>query len=354
MSTGRVVVYEPNPLNPYGAEVARILVTATAGQVQLIVRRGAPPRIQDGVTVHPILEGGSDGAPLRSRALTRVLGPLRAAARAGREPLVVIWTRDLWDAAVFAARASIGLPVLVVDHNPVPGRRRGGAAGHGERVLRKRATVVVSHSEQLADLTRRGTRRPVVVAPHPAYTGMAGTTSAHAPRPSSRAQVAVIGGFRRDKGVEHLPTIAEQSGGGWDLLVLGPDRLSPQVTERLLQTDVRALYPRDLPLSDDDLVQGLQQAAVVLAPYSDVTESGSVILAITVGRPVLGLDSPGLRRLLEGRSRTQTPEALGRLVRDFLHTSWTTACVDGPALDRASIAGWREALRVVERRSRRR
>lgn len=347
----RVVVYEPNPVNPYGAEVARILERVTAGQVQLIVRRGTPSRVHDGVTMHPLLEGGAGEASFGGRALARVVGPVRAAVRAGRDPLVVIWSRDLWDAAVFAARAAVGLPVVVVDHNPVPGRRRGGAAGLGERLLRRRATAVISHSEQLADLTRRKTRRPVLVAPHPAYTGIVGSTSARLLPPSTRARVAIIGGFRLDKGVQHLPAIAKHSGGGWDLLVLGPDRLHADVTERLLRVDVRPVYPRDLPLGDDDLVQGLQQAVVVLAPYTDVTESGSVILAITVGSPVLGLDSPGLRRLVTDRSRAQNPESLGRLVREFLLRPWPTSSADGPELDRASIIGWRDALRAVTERT---
>ncbi|RAM36983.1 hypothetical protein DBZ45_12570 [Arthrobacter globiformis] len=51
-------------------------------------------------------------------------------------------------------------------------------------------------------------------------------------------------------------------------------------------------------LSDQQLIAEISRASVVVAPYSEVTTSGTAIMAATIGTPVIMFDSPPMSWLM--------------------------------------------------------
>lgn len=338
----KVFVYDPNHVNPYGVELASTIYAATGWDVVLYCSpdRGTPaPR---GVTIVPALAGRA--SPKRRKMLRRLLSPVRLSITAGKSDLVLVWTSDFWDACVFAVRATLGFRTFFIQHNPRSIRPRSGVGGTAERLLLRVARVCVHTSELAARVD--GAALPVAVAPHPAYditVGAVGGRHGDA-RPSGRPRVALVGSLRRDKGLSSLPDIASASGGGWDCIVIGPDRIPGVMTEALRALDVTVLHPFDTEPADTEVINELASCSVMLAPYTAVTESGSVILAHTVGVPVLALDSPAFEQSLSPASRADTPEGLGVVLRHFLAEPWLTYVQSSDNRQQAAVDGWRRIL----------
>lgn len=336
MASPVVVLYDPNGVNPYGLETARII--AEVGRRPILLRpsdspRSAPP----GVQVEPVLQPGGSG--LLRRSWFRLTGPLRALAIARRSPLVVVWTKGLWDALVMTCRARLIGSTWFVLHNPPQIRRRTGAGGIGERLLARSAVVCV-HSEAMAQTLGADAR--VRVISHPSYRW----TARRAPTPAARPmRVALVGSLRQDKGVADLRSIAEASGGGWDLVVAGPDRLPDEVCADLVSAGVQVTNSSGGTTMDEDQLNALvSSATVVLAPYRSVTESGSVLLAQTLGVAVLGYDCPSFRDKLTPGSIADGPAELGLLLRDFLTDPWPTFTRPLDDIDSHCENSWRSAL----------
>lgn len=343
----RVIIYDPNWINPYGLELSAV-IAASGHKVILWCtenRIQAPPDVE---LISRLVLGRGAALPILQVLLRRFVEPLVVATSAPRRlPLVIIWTRDPWDAFVFGVRAAFGGKTIFVYHNPGSVRARGGLSGLMERFILKSTTLCVVHSSRLA--TASGVpKKKIRVAAHPPYR----FTTRDAKRRELSTNdsklipvVAFLGALRRDKGVGDLVNIAKQINGPWTLRILGPDRL-PSTTEAILHMSgvtCEHVGPGAGP-SDEQLIDGLKSADVMIAPYRSVTESGSIHMALSLQVPVLAYNSPGVSHIVHERSMAPTPRALGDLLARYLRDPWPTYTVRATRLHEQCVEDWKRIL----------
>lgn len=340
-----VTIYDPNWMNPYGLELASVLA---GGQFEVCLwcttnRVEAPV----GVKLMRRLSYGKNASLLRliSRRLFEPLSVVKSVP--WRSPLILVWTRDPWDALVFGLRSALGGKTFFIYHNPKSIRNRGGLSGLMERFLLKVATACVVHSSRLALETGEANSRNICVAAHPPYkfttrrVKLGSFTGHNAPVPV----VAFLGALRPDKGLGDLLEIASEATGPWTLRILGPDRI-PEPTEVLLRTlGVTCEYVGSgCGPSDDQLVAGLRSADVMIAPYRSVTESGSIHMALSSGVSVLAYESPGVAHILNEKSMASTPKEFGALLGEYLEASWPTYRPEAMDIHEQCYKDWRDIL----------
>ena len=279
MAGTRVVVYDPDGVNPYGRELAAQL--AAAGHaVTAVVPADAgwrPP----GVRTLAVLPGNR-AAGKATQALRMLRGLLTVAVLAARPAQwVVAWTRPPYDTVPLALVARLRR-VHVVLHNPGPRDTL-----HPR--LRRAAATVVVHSPRLA----AGVPGAAVCA-HPLYTHWLRTYAA-TPPPHDTLRLLLLGAARPDKGEDVLPALVAA--------------LPAEVRERVeLVVCGKRAAPRGLGVRVDDrtspefvpdavLAATLLSCDALLAPYTGATQSGTAALAVTAGLPVVGYDSGAVAEL---------------------------------------------------------
>ena len=287
MTGARVIVYNPNFVNPYAYEVGSVL-SRLGFSVSVWSPVSESARSIPGVRVRRFLAAPRRGSGIFATAFRRFWGPLATALSAGRRGiLVVAWVKDPWDARIMKWRARLVGRTVAVYHNPyqVRGDRRDSTS---ERALMKSAQPVV-HSERLRGLVLNEFPDVRVVG-HPAYSTMIdGRRWGGGPR----GVFAFVGELRPDKGADLLPQIAHRSGGGWTVRFLGSGPLPDDFRQELEAEKVTVINRvEDYQPSDDELVEALLECAALLAPYTAVTTSGSMILARSLGLPVITADDP--------------------------------------------------------------
>lgn len=342
----RAHIYDPNTLNPYGIELAQILRVGCGREVVLWTSRQDAPQLLPALVVRPALAISRRESGLLRHLFKRLAGPVRAAFTSRHGILIVVWSRDWWDASVLLLRCTLVGRCIVVYHNPRSVRPRRGVVGLVERLILRKAVCAV-HSEWLAAAAREENFE-VVVVEHPPYDVISRPPLRECPSrvtSSDRDLIAWIGGVREDKGFDALPEVARASGGAWTLCYLGTDPIPVEMQESLAAADVLILAPAlEGRLADIDLVSWLRDCAVALAPYREVTESGSIRLSMAVGVGVLGSTSNGLDRVLNERSRFGTATEMGIALREFLDVPWETFCLTSDDVRQESIRSW---LRVL-------
>jgi glycosyltransferase involved in cell wall biosynthesis len=154
-----------------------------------------------------------------------------------------------------------------------------------------------------------------------------------------------VGALRDDKGAKDLVSIATASERKWQLRIIGAEKLSASDEQSLLNVGVATEYvDGDKGPSDADLVAALVDCSLMVAPYRSVTESGSVLMALTLGVPVLGYLSEGLEDTLTAASMAEGPEELGRLISEFLNESWDTTTISKADRLAKTTLAWGHAL----------
>jgi hypothetical protein len=89
---------------------------------------------------------------------------------------------------------------------------------------------------------------------------------------------------------------------------------------------------------------------VLIAPYNDVTASGTAMLAYSFGLPVVAFADPGWDGLIPGSNTVPMAdvEALSHLAAQFCARgeggNWTEVA---ESMDASSINGWTAALRTA-------
>lgn len=258
----RVIVYDPDGVNPYGRELAAQL--AARYDVTVLTAADAEWR-PEGVRTLAALPRNRSASRLGqvARLVRGWLVVLALAAQ--RAQWIVVWSRR--DAALLTLVARLRR-VHVVVHNPGPRDTLSAA-------LKAAAATRVVHAAGLAE-------PGAAVCAHPLYTHWLAAHRGNAVRPAgSTPRLLLLGHDRADKGA--LPPLPE----GVTLVVCGKRPPVPGAEDHT---------SRDF-VPDAVLAEVLLSCDALLAPYTGATQSGTVALAVTAGLPVVGYDSGAIADL---------------------------------------------------------
>ena len=229
------------------------------------------------------------------------------------------------------------------------------------RVVLRSSDVLICHSySELLSLQRRRAvschTLPVVMY-HGNYSG-------RFPQPDNadaiRAKIGVprgckllgaIGSIRSNKGIVELArAFANQAPSAWHLLVAG-ECSSLSLADAVLQYSqspgVTFIHGR---LSDQELVNLISACDLIALPYIDITGSGALLAAWTLGKPVLATDLPffiemssisrgavfvyrkddptDLRRVLTSLDRSELNASSGRARETAMELRWDRTVFD--------------------------
>ena len=218
--------------------------------------------------------------------------------------------------------------VALTVHDPKP--HSGSDASYALRMapqlrqLRDMAALFHVHGAHCRDLLAGevGTLRPIVATAH----GVLMVPPASARRPAEPNRLLLFGRMEAYKGIEDgLDAMDLLRDRGIDVRLVLAGR-GPEI-DRL--ADRIAPDPRIIVLSryltQEEVIEQMQQAALVLAPYRDATQSGVVAAAFGNGRPVVATRVGGLvdavrdgidGLLVEARRPDALAAALSRLIGD--------------------------------------
>lgn len=211
----KVWVWDPNPFNPYGAEVARVI--AGSGYDVRVTSRGRASSGRGGGGAHPsltrwhILPDAAGGEYSVSHAVRYAWAISRffLAAVFTRATVVVAWANTDPERIAILFSRWMGVRVVIILHNPVPGREQVPPRSL-RQLMRNAATERVVHTAELAKLVPKGAQ----VAAHPAYFGWLNEvrhSSARVrlgrPSPEQSIIALFLGALRDDKGINHLPDL---------------------------------------------------------------------------------------------------------------------------------------------------
>lgn len=320
----RTYVYDPNNVNPYGRELTGLL-NRSQFRTQLI-------------------SSVSPGANRISRFLVSLMCAVRILTLPTGSAVVAVWHKNIIDTSALLVHARLKGPLFVVRHNPIVTRPSTRAPRWLTVALLRRATAVY-HSELMASQEFLRPRRKAV-AVHPPYAQLRAAASYLSVGLRARPTVALLGVLRPDKGRIILDSILHNLPSGTSVLVIGPDRLDPEGTSILETRDIIVEYAGEAGqfVDEQSLLAALKGADLLLAPYTEVTASGSVTLAFSLGLPTLGLLSDGLSLLLSERSMGADPLDLAQLIGDFLQNPWETYRVDYEDYTNSARLQWRAIL----------
>jgi glycosyltransferase involved in cell wall biosynthesis len=335
-----LVVYDANYENPTGAELAAILARQGEQVVWLLPHGAAKIRLAaPTVDARAVLAGRAVGRPL-ARRLRQIVGPLLLLGYASRgRRILAIWIHDPWDGLILSVLSWL-VPnrVFFIHNNPRALRPRAGIAAKFEDFVVRRAHVIV-HTDATAEAALAETDHVHVVA-HPNYSMAASVAPAR--RPADR-RIAFVGGLRADKGADLLPELLLGTRGDFEFRTIGRGRLPEADITRLSERAIS--YVATGELDDPGFFDELAEVTVVVAPYVQPTESGSVLMCMALGVPVLALESPAMRRVLNDASLAAGIPELAAMLDRFLDRPWNTYRLTPEQQSESSSAHLREALR---------
>jgi len=349
----RVVVYDSNPLNPYGAELAVVL--ADAGfSVARWCRVGDP--FPDGrIRRHRVLWASRSQVRLPWAVLSRFWGVwvfVLAQTFRRRDIVIMTWLISKQDLLAGLILVAIGRQVIYVDHNPTPARALPCGRERLMNRMRRSEALRVVHTAYLRD--QIGDAR-CLVARHPSYLRWVGRFGA---RCGSRANQALfLGALRRDKGAQDLPTLTRAlSGANVSTVIAGRGLIPGMTLEQMFScADFVSLGLRRT-LSDHEVAEQLRASGVLLAPYRDVTMSGSIMMALSAGVPVAAYPCDALRSTIPGEffAEQEDPQELARLARKLLDADevWAERLTDLMRRhDQACAQDWSRVLETMQQRA---
>jgi beta-1,4-mannosyltransferase len=235
--------------------------------------------------------------------------PLIGRTTAGR------WLAQTYFQAFVWCLRAWGFAVVWTAHNVLPHERQFGNDWQARRFLAAHSQIVIAHSQAVADQLRRkrlsATADNIVVIPHGSYIGVYPDTVTRSQArlelglPQQAFVVLFLGHVRRYKGVEQLVQAFAK------LLVGRDDTASPRLVlagtcrDEALRKKIAGYKRRlgerlmvaDTYIADDRMQYYYRAADVVALPFSEVSTSGSALLALSFGRPLVAPRLGGLREL---------------------------------------------------------
>ncbi|KLN70453.1 hypothetical protein ABM90_17175 [Rhodococcus erythropolis] len=164
---------------------------------------------------------------------------------------------------------------------------------------------------------------------------------------SGRAQFAYIGALRPDKGADVLVEVCRLFSRPYHLTLVGCSEVPEDLWIAVQESAVGTVEAVHFPVSDSDLVSHISRADLILAPYIEPTQSGSLILALTVGATAIAFEGGAIGELLPDRQligRGDSAEFAKRAfeVLDQGGSSWRVSAVQ---LDADC---WRSWLKILD------
>lgn len=318
-SNPSLIVYDPDFANPYGREVAILLAEYRHVRYAGANWSGWMPRQIEKLAVHKFAK---DGHTRLVMIASYVWVLIRVTLRILRgDILVVIWCRTSIDRYIFGLLTLLGARVLYVVHNPRPRRAESRVFAHAESFLRSKSDIVV-HSEKLLSLLGdHGLAERASIVPHPPYKAY----SAHYADGQSIAKtgkrILFLGQLRPDKSPADMAAFlaAYPRGGDEEVVFCGRGELTPEL--RTAAVGLSLIDKMDVKgVSDEVLCSEVAAADVLVAPYREVTQSGSIILALSFGVPVVSYRSGAVIEVVDPKCLAVVGDVmqLSRLVSDVL------------------------------------
>lgn len=329
---GRTVsyaVWDPNGVNPYGAEIARLLHEEQTDLTVWRTRRSQisiPARSHDWLSRSVVQDGLVRAAVLR---LSTPIAFIVYCVFTKRVPFI-LWARGQYEVALFALFAMF-VPLVFVYHNPDQSRYRTRIDRCSTAWLLSCAACVVVHSQKY--LRNVHTKRGFVsFVPHPPYdTWLRSMMEKESDREtrgsgSAIARAVFIGEVRADKGLSHLPRIlASFPDRGIEISIVGFGANAIELSRQFGDHERVRFVVSQEPLPDSTIAFELSRADVLIAPYVSPTQSGTVNLAFTARTPTLAYRGGGMSELLTDDALCDPdPDELLRLVLDWHQNSWNT------------------------------
>lgn len=274
----------------------------------------------------------------------------------GRSPLKAL-VRQALTVALVAKLAATRTPIVRTEHNlAVPE-----GISRRERVLlrwiERRTTLWI----RLNDDTPARQDRPSVTIPHGHYVEW----YARGPRPAREpGRAAFVGFVRRYKGVEGLLRAFREVPGDERRLHVAGAPSTPELAgalEKLAADDARVSLDLRF-LDDDDLVDAVRRSELVVLPYREMHNSGGVLTALSLARPVLVPDNEVNRRLADEVGHAWLHRYVGDLSADdvVMALERVAALPDGATPDLSArewtpagerhVAAYRQAVAALRRR----
>jgi glycosyltransferase involved in cell wall biosynthesis len=345
----RVVIFDPDPSNPYGRELGVLLASDFDVKVFVPVDTEWVP---ESIEVHRSLPANGP-AILAMQIVRQAVGLAMTGIDAflRRSAIIVVMTRGWYDEIALAILAVMGARMIVVAHDPVPKKQLPRIRLFSRRFLWRQASAVVTHSAQLAAEASKACGRHVYSVPHLPFTSYSAWARAIAPdeRSDTPCRLLVLGYMREDKGLERLPAILR--------FLLGSVRsqLSISFTGRgdggKAVPDVARLVnvtraPSDRFLTDVEIAQELAKGDVLLAPYPLVTASGSVVLALSRGLRVVAYDTGALADVVApaGLVTLGDERAFAERIAAAVHNHSGGPVKSIPEWKRASLEAWSKVI----------
>jgi glycosyltransferase involved in cell wall biosynthesis len=246
----------------------------------------------------------------------------------------VRWLSQCWFRLFLLAARCCGVHVVWTVHNVLPHERVFFDDVVARRFLVRSCSLVVAHSDHALDeVTRRfGAPRAGIVLPHGTYATASAPTHSTARRPR---RFAFVGKITRYKGVGDLLTAFKAAGLGAcaDLTIAGACQDPAMAGELEIQGAAVGATLRLEYLTDQNLNRLLSETDFVALPMRGVTTSGTLVLALAAGAPIIVPDSVIVQ-----------PEPAGAVIRyDGSITGLTRALRRAASMPDEELAAMRSA-----------
>lgn len=280
-----VYVYDPNAFNPYGTELASVL---SAKYRVIHLAHGESTELANDACDRVVVFDRSASAMVRFLRVIIGISFSRAA-------VILCWVPSGRHLAVAQLLTRLSRRVFFVDHNPLGSRASMGpiSISQREKLFSRSNVFRVLHYGCGSDNSFHDG-----LVYHPSYSTLTSGYSSSAISSRNKSGCLFFGSARSDKGISYLPEISQRLVDLGVNLRIRVGKCTPKEAEFLRDSAADVVVGLDRHLSDGDIIAEIRRAKVVVAPYSEVTMSGTAILAASVGTPVVMFDSPAMSWLI--------------------------------------------------------
>jgi glycosyltransferase involved in cell wall biosynthesis len=159
-----------------------------------------------------------------------------------------------------------------------------------------------------------------------------------------------LGSCNRYKDLAGLIRAFEQLPGNPTLVISGKFQdtaYEAEIRAVIRSSEARIILHSDL-IRDEDLQIYFRASDVVVTPYREVLSSGSAILAMSFGRPVVAPAMGCLRDLIiEGCGFLYDPSQQPKSLRDAMYAAMKARFDEAHIMTEASKLDWRESAKIV-------